>query len=180
MPFRFAFVRQYVFIRTGLALAGFLFFAGVLVLPQAVRAADMADVRKAIAEQRLFDAFEDLLPLAKAGNAEAQYELAGFYHYGRVGAADFTKARMWYERSANQGNVDAMIGLAVMNGFGQGGKIDRREAVKWLIIASNQQLPADEATKVAEKRDELAAELSADEMNTILAEARSFVPRQEH
>jgi hypothetical protein len=73
-----------------------------------------------------------------------------------------------------------MIGLAVMNGFGQGGKIDRREAVKWLVIAGNQQIPADEAAKVAEKRDELAAELSPDEMNTVLAEARSFVPRQEH
>jgi TPR repeat protein len=180
MPFRFAFPRQPALLRTGLVLAGFLFLADGLASPHPAVAADMVDVRKAIAEQRLFDAFEDLLPLAKEGNAEAQYELAGFYHYGRVGAADFTKARMWYQRSANQGNVDAMIGLAVMNGFGQGGKIDRREAVKWLVIAGNQQIPADEAAKVAEKRDELAAELSPDEMNTVLAEARSFVPRQEH
>lgn len=161
-------------------LAGLLLFAGVLTSPQSAIAADMADVHKALAEQRLFDAFEDLLPLAKEGNAEAQYELAGFYHYGRVGAADFTKARMWYERSANQGNVDAMVGLAVMNAFGQGGKVDRREAVKWLVIASNQQLPPDMAPKIAEKRDELAGELSPDEMNAVLAEARSFVPRQEH
>lgn len=156
-----------------------LVVAEALFAPSAL-AADMADVHKAIAEQRLFDAFEDLLPLAQAGNAEAQYELAGFYHYGRVGAANFTKARMWYERSARQGNVDAMIGLAVMNGFGQGGKIDRRAAVKWLVIASTQPIPAELARKIADKRDELAAELSPDEMNAVLAEARNFVPQPEH
>ena len=39
----------------------------------------------------MFDAFQDLSDLAETGDPVAQYELAGFYHWGRVGAAEFTK-----------------------------------------------------------------------------------------
>ena len=63
-------------------------------------AATMDDVRLAIKEQRMFDAFQDLLELAPEGDTVAQYELSGFYHWGTVGPTDFTKARTWYERSA--------------------------------------------------------------------------------
>lgn len=140
----------------------------------------MADVEKAIADQHYWDAFQDLMPLAEAGNAQAQYELAGFYHWGRVGAANFDKARKWYDRSARQGNVDAMVGLAIMNATGQGGPVDRQAAVKWLVIASSQRLPADSAAKIAATRDELAQGIPPKDMETILAEARSFAPTPEH
>lgn len=153
----------------------------ILVRTPSVCAADMADVHKAMNEDRLFDAFRDLLDLAKQGNPEAQYELAGFYHWGRVGAANFTKARDWYQRSANQGNVDAMIGLAVMNGYGQGGPVDKRTAVKWLMIASNsRKLPPDAATKVAEKRDQLEQDLSVADLSAVTAEAHAFQPKPEN
>jgi len=165
------------------ALAGgVIVVSALLVLPQASLAADMADIRKLIAEDRMFDAFRELMPLAQSGNAEAQYELAGFYQWGTVGAANFTKARQWYERAAKQGNVDAMIGLAIMNGYGQGGQVDRREAVKWLVIASTQQkiLPADEAETIRRKRDQLAEGLSPQDMETILTETRNFTPKPEN
>jgi uncharacterized protein len=164
------------------ALAGGAVIASVLLaLAPASLAADMAEIRKLIAQDQMFDAFRELMPLAQSGNAEAQYELAGFYHWGTVGAANFTKARQWYERSAKQGNADAMIGLAVMNGAGQGGPVDRREAVKWLVIASTQQsLPPDEAETVNRKRDEFAEGLSSQDMEKILAESRSFVPKPEN
>jgi TPR repeat protein len=145
-------------------------------LPALSLAADMTDVHKAIDAGHLFDAFEDLLDLAKAGNPEAQYELAGFYHWGRVGAANFTKARDWYQRAANQGNVDAMIGLAVMNAAGNGGPVDKATAAKWLIIASNtQQLPPN----VAQWRDELTDQLTPAEVTAIKAEAQAFKPKLE-
>lgn len=139
-------------------------------------AADMTDVHKAIDAGHLFDAFEDLLDLAKAGNPEAQYELAGFYHWGRVGAANFAKARDWYQRAANQGNVDAMIGLAVMNAAGNGGPVNKATAAKWLIIAGNtQQLPPN----VAQWRDELTDQLTPAEMSAIKGEVQSFKPKLE-
>lgn len=163
-----------------LGVLAIMLVAALAQAPHAL-AADMAEVHKAIDEDRLFDAFRDLLDLAKQGNPEAQYELAGFYHWGRVGAANFTKARDWYQRSANQGNVDAMIGLAVMNGYGQGGPVDKRAAVKWLMIASNsQKLPPDTATKVAAKRDELEQDLSPADLSAVTAEAHAFQPKPEN
>lgn len=153
----------------------------LLGLSPAALAADMAEVHKAINEDRLFDAFRELADLAKQGNPEAQYELAGFYHWGRVGAANFPKARDWYQRSANQGNVDAMIGLAVMNGYGQGGPVDKRTAVKWLMIASDsQKLSQGDATKIAQKRDQLAQDLSPADLSTATAEAHAFQPKLEN
>lgn len=138
---------------------------------------DMADVHKAMNEDRLFDAFQELVDLAKQGNAEAQYELAGFYHWGRVGAANFTKARTWYQRSANQGNTDAMIGLAILSAAGQGGPVDKPTAAKWLIIADNiRKLPP----SVAEWRDQLTDALTPAEISTITAEAKAFKTKPEN
>jgi|SRR5260221_3633327 len=148
-----------------------------IALPAAAIAADMNDVHQAINEGHLFDAFQDLLPLAKQGNPEAQYELAGFYHWGRVGAANFTKARDWYQRSANQGNTDAMIGLAIMYAAGNGGPVDKRTAAKWLIIADDTQKLA---PSVAEWRDQLADTLTPDALAAVTTEAKAFKAKPEH
>lgn len=134
-----------------------------------------------MAEDRMFDAFLGLLDLAKAGNPEAQYELGGFYHYGRVGAADFTKARTWYLRAANQGNADAMIGLAVMDGRGQGAAPDKKAAVKWLLIAGNShQLKPDAIAKVDHVRADLEKDLTPADVSAATAEANAFRPRPEN
>lgn len=142
-------------------------------------AATMEDVRKALADKRLFDAFQDLKELAEAGNAEAQYELGGFYHWGKVTAADFTKARTWYERAARQGNVDAMLGLAVIYGHGQGVPQDKAVSYRWLVLASSQHLAPEDAARIASARDDLAQHLTAQQIEAALAEARSFVPKPE-
>jgi TPR repeat protein len=142
-------------------------------------AATMEDVRKALADKRLFDAFQDLKELAEAGNAEAQYELGGFYHWGKVTAADFTKARAWYERAAKQGNVDAMLGLAVIYGHGQGVPQDKAASYRWLVLASSQHLSPEDAARIANARDDLAQDLTAQQIEAALAEARSFVPTPE-
>jgi hypothetical protein len=143
------------------------------------QAATMEDVRAALADKRLFDAFQDLKELAEAGNAEAQYELGGFYHWGKVTAADFTKARTWYERAARQGNVDAMLGLAVIYGHGQGVPQDKAVSYRWLVLASSQHLAPDDAARIASARDDLAQYLTAQQIEAALAEARSFVPKPE-
>src|ERR1700754_2110799 len=63
---------------------------------------DMNTVKKLVAEDRSFEALQTLIPLATAGDPQAQYELAGFYHYGYVGANDYAKALKWYRASARQ------------------------------------------------------------------------------
>src|SRR5256885_887115 len=74
----------------------------------------MDTVKKLVAEDRTFDALATLIPMAQGGDPAAQYELAGFYHYGYVGANDYSKALKWYRASARQGYADAMVGLSVM------------------------------------------------------------------
>lgn len=148
-------------------------------MPAPAYAATMEDVRTALADKRLFDAFQDLKELAEAGNAEAQYELGGFYHWGKVTAADFTKARQWYERSARQGNIDAMLGLAVIYGHGQGVPQDTAAAYRWLVLASGQHLEPQDAARIASARDDLAKHLTAQQIEAALAEARSFAPQPE-
>jgi TPR repeat protein len=144
-------------------------------------AVTMDDVRKAIAEKRSFDAFQYLLELAKAGDPVAHYELGGFYHWGKVSSADFTKARTWYERAARQGNVDAMLGLAVIYGHGQGVPQDKAASYRWLVLASSQHnLPPEDAARIANARDDLAQHLSSEQVEAALAEARSFVPKPEN
>jgi TPR repeat protein len=152
--------------------------APFMVAPPAY-AVTMDDVRTAIAEKRPFDAFQDLKELAEAGNPEAQYELGGFYHWGRVGSADFTKARQWYERAAKQGNVDAMLGLAVIYGHGQGVPQDKAASYRWLVLASSQHLSPEDAARIAGARDDLASHLTAQQIEAALAEARSFVAKPE-
>jgi TPR repeat protein len=142
-------------------------------------AVTMDDVRTAIAEERPFDAFQYLKELAEAGNPEAQYELGGFYHWGRIASADFTKARQWYERAAKQGNVDAMLGLAVIHGHGQGVPQDKAASYRWLVLASSQHLEPEDAARIADARDDLAKHLTAQQIEAALAEARSFVPKPE-
>ncbi len=142
-------------------------------------AVTMDDVRAAIAEKRPFDAFQYLKELAEAGNPEAQYELGGFYHWGRVSSADFTKARQWYERAAKQGNVDAMLGLAVIYGHGQGVAQDKAASFRWLVLASSQHLAPEDAARVAAAREDLAKHLTAQQIEAALAEARSFAPKPE-
>jgi TPR repeat protein len=143
-------------------------------------AVTMDDVRKAIADKRMFEAFQDLLEIAKTGDPVAEYQLGGFYHWGNVGPQDFAKARMWYERSAKQGNADAMVGLAVLYGAGQGVDQDKAAAYRWLVLASSQHLPPEDAARIASARDYMGKHLSPEQIETALAQARSFVPKPEN
>jgi TPR repeat protein len=150
-----------------------------LMVAAPAHAVTMDDVRTAIAEKRPFDAFQYLQELAEAGNPEAQYELGGFYHWGRVGSANFGTARQWYERAAKQGNVDAMLGLAVLYGPGQGVPQDKAASFRWLVLASSQQLAPEDAARIASARDDLAKQLTTQQIEAALAEARSFTPKPE-
>jgi TPR repeat protein len=143
-------------------------------------AATIEDVHKAIKEKRSFDAFQDLQELAPAGNAEAQFMLGDMYRWGDLGSANFEKALYWYQRSAKQGNVDAMLGLAGMYGHGQGVPQDKAASYRWLVLASSQHLDEKSAAIVAGARDELGMHLTAQQIEAALAEARSFVAKPEN
>jgi len=169
--------------RLPILLCSVLFCLIPLLVPGTVRAGDpsagMQAVHKLIAEGRAYDAQQQLKPLAESGNAAAQAMLGGFYHYGTVQAADFSRALLWYARAANQGDTDGMIGLATMYALGQGTVVDKAIAFKWLAIAA--ELERDPAAKktIEGARDKLAADLSPSQSAAALAEARTFQPRPE-
>src|SRR5882724_7246922 len=122
----------------------------------------MADVKKLVEEDRTFDALTTLMPMAQGGDAAAQYELAGFYHYGYVGANDFAKALKWYRASARQGYADAMVGLSVMYLGGQGVAKDSREAFVWLNLAAQYMSDKQALAKIKRIRDGIGKNLTRD------------------
>jgi len=159
----------------------FAFFFSLLLLfaPAIAGALTMEEIRQHIKEGNPFRAYQELKPLAEKGNAEAQYELAGFYHYGYVSSADFKTARFWYERAAKQGNPDAMIGLAAMERAGLGASPDEKRAFVWVTIADNYIIKTNDREILEKIRDNIVKGLKPEEIEIALAEARSFTPKIE-
>jgi hypothetical protein len=136
----------------------------------------METVKKLVAEDRTFDALQTLIPLAQGGDPAAQYELAGFYHYGYVGANDYAKALKWYRASARQGYADAMVGLSVMYLGGQGVAKDPREAFVWLNLAAQYMRDPQALAKIKRIRDDIGRNFTKDDLAYAKAESLLLQP----
>jgi TPR repeat protein len=77
-------------------------------------------------------------PLAKQGNASAQYNLGIEYQRGRGVPQDYAQAVKWYRLAAEQGYAAAQSTLGVMYTNGRGVPQDDAEAVKWYRLAAEQ------------------------------------------
>lgn len=71
-------------------------------------------------------AIPELVVLAEAGNADAQYYLGRCYEYGKN---DLRLARQWYIKAADNGNSDAMIKAAMFVAKRRGGGEKNPQAV---------------------------------------------------
>src|SRR5437763_3427568 len=76
-------------------------------------------------------------PLAEAGDADAQFNLGQAYRLGRGVPLDLSAAKLWFERAARSGHVDAETTLGLLT-FQNG---DRVEGLKWLKAAADQGEP---------------------------------------
>ena len=65
-------------------------------------------------------AYEKLLPLAEAGNPEAQYNLGVMYQEGLVVEQNYGKALKWFRKAAEQGDVQAQYNLGGISHHGYG------------------------------------------------------------
>ncbi len=83
-------------------------------------------------------ALRELRPLAKQGNANAQYNLGIMYENGRGFPQDDAEAVKWYRKAAEQGDAYAQFALGVMYDNGLGVPEDDAEAVKWGRKAAEQ------------------------------------------
>ena len=80
---------------------------------------------------------------ADRGDHIGQFMMGDACYAGSRGVSrDCAKARQWYIKSAKQGNISAMVSLAIMCHRGHGGPFDQKLAVKLLsgVIESSQSL----------------------------------------
>jgi hypothetical protein len=83
-------------------------------------------------------AFEEWLPLAELGDAEAQYNIGVMYDEGAGRPQDLAAAANWYRKAAQQGFMDAQTNLGMMYYHGQGVNRDHAEAARWFRMAADQ------------------------------------------
>ena len=81
-------------------------------------------------------ALQEWKPLAKAGDADAQYRLGFSHHYGKGVPKNYTDAVKWYRLAAVQGSANAQARLADMYSNGFGVPQDRVMAHMWYNISA--------------------------------------------
>jgi TPR repeat protein len=79
-----------------------------------------------------------LLPLAEAGDLQAQLGIARIYFTGRLFSRRYAKAFEWYLRAAEQGSAAAQLQVADMYLRRQGVSYSPSEAAKWYRRAAEQ------------------------------------------
>lgn len=109
----------------------------VLALTAGSAVADTYEGVEAFRQGRFEDAITALRPVAKAGDAEAQYYLARMYAAGLGGLAkDPTRAAHLLAQAAESGYAAAQHEYGIALSIGDGVKKDLLEALKWFLLAS--------------------------------------------
>jgi TPR repeat protein len=91
---------------------------------------------KAFDTEKFTTAFELWAPLARQDHAEAQLFMGVLYRYGLGVDRDQAKAAYWYERAANNGDVDAQGEIGMFYETGLGVKQDVWEANSWYQLVT--------------------------------------------
>jgi TPR repeat protein len=100
-----------------------------------------ADFQKGLTAAQSGDfatALREWKPLAKQGNASAQFNLGIMYDIGRGVPQDDKTAVKWYKLSAKQGFFPAQTSLGVMYSNGRGVPKDYKTALNWYRLAAKQ------------------------------------------
>lgn len=81
------------------------------------------------------------LPLAEAGDADAQFAIGMLHEAGQGSSVDPKSAATWYRRAAKEGHADAQLSLGSLYATGAGVTRDHTEAVRWYRAAAQQGNP---------------------------------------
>lgn len=118
------------------AKALYLVVATVLVLPAA--AGPLEDGFAALERKDYDKALSLFLPLAKAGNADAQFNLGAMCDFALGVANNDRDAAQWYLKAAEQGHSDAQYRLGFLYAEGRGVNKDYKKAMEWDLRAASQ------------------------------------------
>ena len=94
--------------------------------------------RHALEKDHYATAAAELLPLARKGNASAQYYIGLMCHQGKGLPEDNAAAAGWSRKAAAQGNAEAEALLGILYAQGQGVRRDDMEAARWFQKAAMQ------------------------------------------
>jgi TPR repeat protein len=83
-------------------------------------------------------AYREILPLAKAGNADAEHLLGLMYYMGRGVPQDYKQALDWHRKAALQGKADAQYVVGAMYYTGNAVIQDYKTAIGWFRKAAEQ------------------------------------------
>ncbi|GAB3466554.1 hypothetical protein GCM10027321_32760 [Massilia terrae] len=83
-------------------------------------------------------ALKEIVPLAKAGNPDAEQLLGLMYYMGRGVARDYKLAFEWSHKAAQQGRADAQYVTGAMYYKGNAVPADEKQAVYWFRKAAEQ------------------------------------------
>lgn len=102
----------------------------VLLLAAPVVAADFEKGAAAYNRGDYATALREWKPLAKQGDAIAQFNLGAMYNNGRGVPQDYKEAVKWYRKAVEQGDSKAQYNLGIIYDNGQGVPQDYEEAAK--------------------------------------------------
>jgi localization factor PodJL len=113
------------------------------------------------------------LSAAEKGNASAMHNLAVLYATGAAGTPDFNEAARWFKSAADLNIRDSQFNLAILYARGSGVQQDLTESYKWFAVAAKQ---GDQ--DAAQKRDEVANAMSADQLKDAKAKFDLWKPAE--
>jgi len=118
-------------------------------------------------------AVKQLLPLAEAGNADAQFNLGSLYYQGLGVPQDYREAVKWFRKAAEQGHLYAQVNLGSIYAEGIKGVIERDypQALMWYLFAA-----ARGDMEAIEMRDNLAMRMTPAQITEAQRLAREFRP----
>lgn len=121
-------------------LSRYLFVTSTFVLLLMSQFA-MAGIDEGIAAYNNGDhatAYDEFLPVAKAGDKKAQLLLGLMYDNGLGVKKDHDSAAQWYRRAAEQGQPRAQFNLGLMYESGEGIQADEELALSWIRKSAEQ------------------------------------------
>ncbi len=160
-------------ITTTMRLVKRLAVAGALVL--GVSGPVVAGVDEGVAAFERGDyetAYKEMLRLAQAGNARAQFNLGVMYYNGVGVPQDYAEAAKWYKKAAEQGRSKAQNNLGHMYASGQGVPQDYIRAYLWWNLAAAQ---GDQ--HAAYNRDIMAKDMTPADISKAKQMAREWKPK---
>ncbi len=143
---------------------------------------DEADFNAGVAAYKKGDyatALREWRPLAKQGDAKAQYNLGLMYGNGEGVPQDYARAVKWYRMAApEQGNAGAQNNLGVMYDKGLGVPQDYAQAHMWYNLAASRFPPGEHRDRAVNNRDIIAKRMTPAQISEAQKLAREWKPKK--